>query len=106
MTMVFDKCPLTGEPAKIISNDNGIIKYRISVADRNFSIELCEKCLNHRSEALNNRHHIVLGLLLNNKLPELTETLVHFGPHDATGSFDLVEKLKQATYPKYPKEKL
>jgi hypothetical protein len=106
MTMVFDKCPLTGEPAEIISKDNSIIRYRISVASRNFNIELCEKCLNHRSELLNNRHHIVLGLLLNNKLPGLTDSLVHLGPHDATGNFDLVEKLKQATYPKYPKEKL
>ena len=104
--VIFDKCPLTGEPAEIISHDQNLIRYQISAADRNFIIEICEKCLNHRLELLKDQNHIVLGLLLNNKLPELTGRPIHIGRDDSTDDFDLIEKIKQATFPKSPKEKL
>ncbi len=110
MTLIMENsCSITGQLKSHPSQLSGKIYYEITYFGKQFEFTFCKKCYN--KIPFEEIKHILRGLILNDRFPELNTKIIHWGkneedPIDIKTSIDLKNELESAFYPRTAKDKI
>jgi hypothetical protein len=100
--MRLKRCPLThADITHFIENGNSF-SYITSKFQRRFSFTFCKNCY----DKIDFHHdYIIVGLILNNKIPNIEGKVIHWDEQEDINSLSIRSLLEIANYPRTPKEK-
>src|SRR5688572_15997718 len=80
-------CILTGQP--ILSSKDGIeISYTVNYNEKEYTFFFCRKCFSKIQENLKYKRHILRGLIVNNKLSEIENKIIHWDMENSRPAID------------------
>lgn len=102
------KCIITGLSISNLSKSEHGFFYDITLNGKEVEFRFCSDCIRRKKYDLIANRHIIIGLLLNNKIYKSGNELMHWdhSGKDGDSNFDLKSAIETGVYPKTPHEKM